>query len=521
MGSREERTVRPGRKALVWGLLFGNLFLVGFGGVALRPKLMVLLYEHRIRRGIAPEANLRLLARQPGWASAPVLEEMVRRTPPEIRRSLVARLLLEHGEHSILGRGMIEYAAITREDYLAGNPWWNLDYDDRSQIPASQAAELQVWLATYPDHPGRDDACLRTGIALCDSDPLASLRILCKGHDEPDGERRESCANWFQCVLERCARVEHLERWLAEDCPTTIRANVTYVLALKLLRERRYAESVRRFEEWAALPANGESRLAFGTELSGVRPWPLAERNRLIPAQRELAIWLDARTRAAASAGTPEERASCLHALGRRLFRAQELLDNYFYYRYSGRWLLELRTNKPAGEEDPPDFNLLCAFNPFRQAAEVFHAIENDFPGYSAIDEVAYSVPLAFWRALQRVDSHGSGERINLEIARDFRRFASRYPGSRLADDALYCAAVRQFAATGWKDRDRLRRDLAQVLERYPGGDAASLFGSGDRALQEVMVARKFGAPPVVTAARVPPVPPVPEPEEAFDVPPD
>lgn len=484
---------RSGRRCVLGFLLASSLVVLAVTATVSWPHARVWVYEQRIRRGVNPQGNLAAIAELHSSAAAALLERWVSSPPPGLGQAQPLQLLLEHYPESSFAGGIKEYEAITRRSYLHSFYWSSLDYDDRywltTEVAPNAVPELRSWLARFPGHPGCDDASLRLAILLCEDDPISALRHLHQGFHEPDGDKRQHLANWFQCVLERCASAEQLLAWLDGDCPEHARENVIYAAAVKRLRERRFAEAHALFERWRGFAGAGCSELAgwWGVvSTSGDRREPIA-------AQIAACAWFREEEAAFERALDDEGKARILHRMGRRAFNAES--DKTFHNHYYYPLLLDprrgpYRVDPASGKPEPLAAADISASHHYRQAADIFQRLLRDYPGYSDIESVAYSAPLCLWRLVQTPLSRL--EFLHREIAEGFQAFAARFPRSTMADEALYLAGIHHFLATGRADASVLRRNLDRIVEDHAGGNVLAEYITENDWLQAAVAARKF-----------------------------
>jgi len=377
-------------------------------------------------------------------------------------------------------RGVREYEAICQRTYFGG--FWSYEMDTcAASLPPEAVPKLRDWLQRYPYHPGRDDAFLRLGVELEPTRPLEALKALYDGFDAPDGDKRILTANWFQRILERVTSVEDLEGWLEEGCPGDVRDNVLYAMGLKRMRQHRFLEALSLFERSvrARLPPAEEPRMTGWWAPGPVDGWIYCTSERRkewsyydhIDAQVALCRWFASREDVMRTAAEAEAHASILHEMGRRCFKEEGAFVNFFYYPV----LFRDPPGKPIRvrsweHDDISSMEDIHLGNHYRQAWEFFRQIAREHPSYSQIEAVEYSIPLCVWRVARSWPAL-TRWRLEKEIASGFQAFADKYPGSTMADDALYAAGVSDWTASGKTDPSVIRRNMMRIAADYPDGN--------------------------------------------------
>lgn len=490
------RSRREGRKLVVLMLFIGALAAAVVTGVLGREHAKAWMYARRIEAGINPQGNLDAIARLPSAAAVPMLEHYARRPHRDFRRNQALALLRILHPESRLARGMKEYSAASGkgDGYLWGFGFGSYEYEDRGRVRATTSVpKLRAWLEQFPRHSGRDDACLRLAMSLCDTEPVEALRTLHRGFREPDGDKKQLIANWFQCVLERCASAEQLLAWLGADCPDATRANVTYAAAVKRLRQRRYAEAGGLFAAWRRLPDGQVTELPWQSN-QGNSPAALEQRRKSIEAQIEVCFWLQTQSELVAAAQDCESKAAALHAIARKFFHDQDVLLNHFYYRYSARNepAVSFHDDEGRWNGQPITLEQLSPACSYRQAAEVFQEIARECPGYSQIEAVEYSVPLCWWRLYSENRQQFLGSEVRLAISQAFQAFADKHSQCTMADEALYQAGVHHYWAHGRLDASVIERNMARIVSQHPGGNIVAENATRNDFLQAAIVQRKL-----------------------------
>jgi hypothetical protein len=483
--SRLSRGARRGR-VVALALLVAIIGIGVWARAALWDHFKAAVYDRRIRAGVNPEGNLEALARLSPAVAVGSLERHVRASMGWSERA--EKILYWSFPESTVAGAMREYEGIVGYKYFNWYSSSHLRYADF--LPHDARDGLRSWLARHRDHPGRDDVCLRLAAELERDEPIEALRLLIQGFHAPDGDKRGEISYWFHRVLERFASSADLLAWLEGGCPAEVRDTLTYVLAVKLLREHRYDEAVSFFErsipfvEAAALRSDwgeqcGMSRLAAGD----------------LGKQLEGARWLAGKAREVAAAADPEARAACLHAMGRKAFHEQGIFRNRFHPLLAREGDPGPRDPLPTGsprlksEHAVDDIGLGLSY---RQAAGYFRRIAEEHPSYSRIEEVEYSIPLSLWRLRAEGAGWWQGSRLELDraIHEGFQRFAERYPRSSMADEALYSAGLSHWEASHRTDTSVLMADMLRIVEEHPGGNVIREHGTTNRWLRAA-IARK------------------------------
>ncbi|MCZ6793381.1 MAG: hypothetical protein O7J95_07190, partial [Planctomycetota bacterium] len=448
----------------------------------------VRVHEQRIRHGVNPQGNLDAIALITHPAAVRALERHALDPPPGLRRDQALQRLCENFPDSRFPRGMREWESITERSYVGF--WPHEIYPDRR--PAARSArDLRDWLAAYPAHPGRDNAHLRLAVQVMEESPVEALRLLHDGFHEPDGDKQALIANYFQRVLERHATTEQILGCLETGLGEHLASNLLYVAGLKTMRRRDFRGALELFERFV------EAREEHGgLEMKGSWPrWPdclpprwrarkrIQEREararkallEAIDGQIEVCRSFLSREEDWARATDDETRAGILHEMGRRCFREAEHFLNRFYYEF------------PRGTGAPRRGWLkledIHGANHYRQAAEFFRRIARDYPSYSRLADVEYSIPLCLWR-LRRAWQVSLGSRLNDAIWRGFQAFAGKHPQSSMADDALYLAGAHHWLASGRKDSTRIRENMLAIAKNHADGDIVQRFGKKNRWLR-------------------------------------
>jgi hypothetical protein len=400
-----------------------------------------------------------------------VLERYALHPDPELGRSQAIRLLNTYYPESQFAAAAREWATLRDHSYFGGGHFrlrWEADRPRPEQVP-----QIRAWLDRYPNHPGRDDALAVLAINISRQDPIEALRLLHAAYHAPDGDKQQTIAALFRRYLTRLAPADPLQAWLETDCPEDLRGTVRYALAVKRLREHRFA---------AAAALLDETLRRGGVEAWGMAstPWPEAA----IRAQAASCRWLLDQDLAAAAAPDAQARAAVLHAMARRCFREEDLFRSHLF-RERTVWA---EHGDRAWPRTPAD---LSDGDHYEQARRFFAQIAREHPTYREIEAVEYSLPLCLWR-LRRDWPVTVGGGLDRDIAAEFQAFADRHPRSSMADDALYLAGIHSFGATQWKDDTVLRRNFARIVEAYPDGDILTNHVTTSDCLQRAVVARRF-----------------------------
>lgn len=496
------RAGRRRRMAIVLACGLGALAVLGATAWSCRDTAKVWYYHARILRGENPQGNLDALAAIDCVAARRILERYALRPHPGLAVNQALFRLCGHFPDSPIPRGIAEWKDIVGHYYFDAFALYDLER--REPLSEEAAGRLETWLRRYRVHPGRDDACLLLGVRLEREAPIDALQYLWRAHREPDGDKRTLIANWFQRVLERHLDAGEILGWAERTAPPEVLDNLYYVAALKTMRRGRYTKALALFERSVAARDRGLLRMrgdwpgrarrylrevrhdermrAVGRDPSPAVETTVERIDEQIAACRELA----ANEQALAEADDDEARASILHEMGRRAFHEEELFTNLLYRRLVLGAEAESKQELGLDDIHPGDH--------YRRAAEIFRVVVERYPGYSRIEDVAYSIPLCLWR-LRCGWPFTLRKRLDRAIVEGFQAFADRYPSSRYADDALWTAGCIDWLEGDERDPTLIQSNMLRIAREHPDGDVVAKHGTRSSwlsvALREVRAVRE------------------------------
>ncbi|MEN9225037.1 MAG: hypothetical protein Q6M54_06145 [Thermostichus sp. DRC_bins_24] len=166
---------------------------------------------------------------------------------------LVLLQLAEAFPNSRFTRACQEYAQIRGGSYFGHFPY---DFETGERIsrpfpPAEEEARWRTWLATYPDHPGADDAFFwLTRTLEWQGKRKEALTHLADWVVGPfgDGDMRYSLRSRLLLLLDTGTSRSDLETFLSDHSDHPLATAVRYALAVRHAREHRYDQALQLTE---------------------------------------------------------------------------------------------------------------------------------------------------------------------------------------------------------------------------------------------------------------------------------